>query len=169
MEPHTRAKHEILRRYLEAWSAILSLGGFPTIAYVDGFAGPGIYENGEDGSPIIAIKAALKHQAKITAELRFLFVEQKKDRAARLQECVDALQLPTSFKTRVAGEMNFEAGFRRHLLDPYRARDKPVPPTFAFIDPFGWTGVPFTLAKERSAAIRASPPTMSGARSRPPT
>lgn len=43
LEPHTRAKHEILRRYLEAWTAILSLGKFPTIAYVDGFAGPGAY------------------------------------------------------------------------------------------------------------------------------
>ena len=53
LEPHTRAKHEILRRYLEAWSAILSLGGFKTIAYVDGFAGPGLYDNGEDGSPSI--------------------------------------------------------------------------------------------------------------------
>jgi three-Cys-motif partner protein len=68
LEPHTRAKHEILRRYLEAWSAILSLGGFPTIAYVDGFAGPGAYDNGEDGSPIIALKSALTHQMRIKAE-----------------------------------------------------------------------------------------------------
>lgn len=35
LDPHTRAKHEILRRYLEAWTPILSLGGFPTIAYVE--------------------------------------------------------------------------------------------------------------------------------------
>ena len=38
MEPHTRAKHELLGRYLDAWTAILSLGNFPAIAYVDGFA-----------------------------------------------------------------------------------------------------------------------------------
>lgn len=50
LDPHTRAKHEILRRYLEAWTPILSIGGFPKIAYVDGFAGPGMYEGGQDGS-----------------------------------------------------------------------------------------------------------------------
>ena len=35
LEPHTRAKHAILRRYLQAWTPILSLGGFPQIAYID--------------------------------------------------------------------------------------------------------------------------------------
>ena len=43
LEPHTRAKHEILKRYLQAWVPILSLGRFPKVLYVDGFAGPGIY------------------------------------------------------------------------------------------------------------------------------
>lgn len=148
LEPHTRAKHEILRRYLEAWTAILSLGGFPTIAYVDGFAGPGVYDSGEDGSPIIALKAALKHQARISAELRFLFVEHDKKRAAQLKECVAAQTLPASFKVRIAEGMTFEQGFRTRLLEPYRAAKKPLPPTFAFIDPFGWTGVPFQLVKE---------------------
>jgi three-Cys-motif partner protein len=148
LEPHTRAKHEILRRYLEAWTPILSLGGFPTIVYVDGFAGPGIYDNGEDGSPIIALKAALKHQTRISAELRFLFIEHDKKRAAQLKECVAAQTVPANFKVQVAGGMTFEQGFRTHLLDPYRAAKKTLPPTFAFVDPFGWTGVPFQLVKE---------------------
>jgi three-Cys-motif partner protein len=148
LEPHTRAKHEILRRYLEAWTAILGLGGFPTIAYVDGFAGPGVYDNGEDGSPIIALKAALKHQARISSELRFLFIEHDKKRAAQLNECVSTLALPANFKVRVAEGMTFAEGFRAHLLDRYREANKPLPPTFAFIDPFGWTGVPFTVVKE---------------------
>ena len=55
LEPHTRAKHAILKRYLQAWTPTLSLGGFPQIAYIDGFAGPGKYSKGEDGSPVIAL------------------------------------------------------------------------------------------------------------------
>lgn len=148
LEPHTHAKHEILRRYLEAWTAILSLGGFPTIAYVDGFAGPGVYDEGEDGSPIIALKAALKHQARISGELRFLFIEHDKKRATQLRECVSSQTLPANFKVRIVEDMTFEQGFRTRLLEPYRAAQKPLPPTFAFIDPFGWTGVPFQLVKE---------------------
>jgi three-Cys-motif partner protein len=148
LDAHTRAKHEILRRYLEAWTAILGLGGFRTIVYVDGFAGPGIYDNGEDGSPIIALKAALRHQARISAELRFLFIEHDRKRAAQLDACVSALVLPDRFKVRIVEGMTFEQGFRAHLLERYRSAQKPLPPTFAFIDPFGWTGVPFALVKE---------------------
>jgi hypothetical protein len=55
LEPHTRAKHEILRRYLQAWIPILTQGGFKNILYIDGFAGPGRYAGGEDGSPVIAV------------------------------------------------------------------------------------------------------------------
>ena len=148
LDPHTRAKHEILRRYLEAWTPILSLGGFPTIAYVDGFAGPGEYSGGADGSPIIALKAALQHQARIKANVDFLFIEKGEDRARRLEELVAGLHLPANFRTRVAGGQTFEEGFRENLIDFYKKQRKGMPPTFAFIDPFGWTGVPFHLIKE---------------------
>lgn len=152
IEPHTQAKHEILDRYLQAWTAILSLGRFPAIAYVDGFAGPGVYEQGQIGSPIIALNAALEqqrlHPAMANTKLIFLFIEQKPDRAERLQENVDTLVLPPNFRVKVVGGTSFEQGFREHLLNFYRSRKQPLPPTFAFIDPFGWTGVPFSLVKE---------------------
>jgi three-Cys-motif partner protein len=51
LEPHTRAKHEILKRYLQAWMIILSQGRFPEILYIDGFAGPGEYEGGKPDLP----------------------------------------------------------------------------------------------------------------------
>ncbi len=31
------------------------------------------------------------------------------------------------------------------LIEFYSSRHRPLPPTFAFVDPFGWTGVPFSL------------------------
>ncbi len=115
IEPHTQAKHEILDRYLQAWTAILSLGRFPAIAYVDGFAGPGVYEKGQIGSPIIALNAALEqqrqHPAMANTKLIFLFIEQKTDRAERLQENVDELQLPSNFRVKVVGGTSFEQGF----------------------------------------------------------
>jgi three-Cys-motif partner protein len=152
IEPHTQAKHEILGRYLQAWTAILSLGKFSTIAYVDGFAGPGVYEKGELGSPIIALNAALEqqrqHPAMASTTLLFLFIEQKKDRAERLQENVKGLELPQNFHVKVVGGTSFEQGFRDILMNWFLKQKKPLPPTFAFIDPFGWTGVPFNLVKE---------------------
>ena len=59
-EPHTLAKHAVLRNYLEAWFPILGRWNGRVI-YYDGFAGPGRYEGGEQGSPIVAIEVAMGH------------------------------------------------------------------------------------------------------------
>jgi three-Cys-motif partner protein len=144
LEPHTRAKHEILRRYLQAWTAILAHGGFRRFVYIDGFAGPGRYEGGEDGSPIIALKAALAHRDKIDATVVFLFVERDARRAKLLNECIHALSLPSNFRVKVA-ETTFEEALKR-LMQFYQAKGG-FPPTFAFIDPFGWQGAPFSAVR----------------------
>src|SRR5215469_13110304 len=66
IEPHTSAKHDILRKYLDAWLPILGKFNQKTV-YIDGFSGPGEYRDGEPGSPIIALEAASCHQAKLAA------------------------------------------------------------------------------------------------------
>ena len=144
LEPHTRAKHEIIKRYLQAWIPILSLGKFPKVLYADGFAGPGIYFGGEPGSPIIALRAARDQRVPIKAEISFLFIEQKAARAKMLEKqiAVEAPSLPANIRFRVRNE-SFEAAFGR-ILEAYETRGKRLPPTFAFIDPFGWD-VPFSM------------------------
>ncbi len=147
LEPHTRAKHEILKRYLQAWVPILSLGRFPKVLYVDGFAGPGIDSGGEPGSPIIALRAARDQQVPITAQIRFLFIEKIADRAEMLEKQIaaEAPTFPTNFRVRVMND-TFEAAFGR-VLELYKAQGQRLPPTFAFIDPFGWD-VPFAMVAE---------------------
>ena len=147
LDPHTRAKHEILKRYLQAWTPILTQGGFRELLYVDGFAGPGRYSRGEDGSPVIALRSALGHHARIAATVRFLFIEKDEERARILQEIVDDTSLPDNFRVEVRGGQTFEAAFGP-ILQSYRGRGGPPPPTFAFIDPFGWSGVPFSIVRE---------------------
>ena len=112
LEPHTRAKHEILERYLQAWVPILSLGRFPKVLYVDGFAGPGIYSGGEPGSPIIALRAARDQRVSITAEISFLFIEKKADRAGMLDEQIaaEAPAMPPNFQIEVKND-TFESAF----------------------------------------------------------
>ena len=52
LEPHTAKKREILSRYFQAWLPILARWN-SRVLYIDGFAGPGEYSKGEDGSPVI--------------------------------------------------------------------------------------------------------------------
>ena len=146
LEPHTRAKHEILKRYLQAWMVILSQGHFPEILYVDGFAGPGRYEGGEAGSPIIALDTAMGFKPPLTARIHFLFVEERTDRADYLRQQVALRTLPANFSVIVEGGITFETAFNNRYSS--YVRQGRLIPTFAFIDPFGWTGAPFSLVKQ---------------------
>lgn len=146
LEPHTKAKHEILKRYLRAWTPILAQGGFPQILYIDGFAGPGRYEGGEEGSPVIALNAALAHRDRITGEMLFQFIEKDSDRAAMLRRVLDEIPKPSNFKIRIS-TATFEES-TREILEYCKSRGRALPPTFAFVDPFGWTGIPFSLLRD---------------------
>lgn len=146
LEAHTRAKHAILKRYLEAWMVILSQGRFPEILYIDGFAGPGEYEGREPGSPMIALDTALAFRPPLKAKLHFLFVEERTDRAEHLRQLVAARDLPGNVSVIVEGGITFEAAFAARYAT-YQRQGR-LMPTFAFIDPFGWTGAPFSVVEK---------------------
>src|SRR2546427_2394378 len=85
IDPHTKAKHFILRAYLGGWFPILSKW-HGRIVYIDGFAGPGRYKGGEEGSPLIAIRTAAGHVLPLAQEIVFLFIEARPDRKAHLEQ-----------------------------------------------------------------------------------
>jgi len=142
IEAHTSAKHRILRKYLDAWLPILGTYN-KRIVYLDGFAGPGRYTGGEPGSPIVALEAAVTHQAKPPGELVFLFIEKSTDRADRLESEIAKLKLPLSFRVKV--ERGNFADKLGETLDELDGTSGPIAPTFALIDPFGFSGIPYTL------------------------
>jgi three-Cys-motif partner protein len=153
MEPHTKGKHIVLRSYLDAWLPIMSHGarfrsamGKGRLVLVDGFAGPGRYSMGEDGSPLVMLKAFLEHTQRhlISADLLYLFIEERRDRIEYLREEVAALHLPAQVDVHFE-EGRFEDVFTG-LLDNIESSGAQLAPTFAFIDPFGYTGNPMDLA-----------------------
>ncbi len=89
-DEHTLAKHQILRAYLEAWIPIMSRWN-DRLLLIDGFAGPGRYDGGEEGSPLIMLRTLLNHRNFVTnrrTTFSFLFIEQdhdqRRDRATGL-------------------------------------------------------------------------------------
>lgn len=89
IEPHTAAKHDILRRYLQAWIPILG-STHDRIVYIDAFARPGTYKGGADGSPLIALKSAISQARHIKSGMFFCFVESD----ARLRKTSSAASRP---------------------------------------------------------------------------
>jgi three-Cys-motif partner protein len=144
LDEHSKAKHLILRSYLSAWLPIMSKYN-SRLVLVDGFAGPGRYTTGEDGSPLVMLKAFLEHNHRqlITAELVYLFIEEREDRAAHLLEEINELELPASVKWEVISG-NFEQIFGSQIK-LLQEQEQQLAPTFAFIDPFGYTDAPMDL------------------------
>jgi three-Cys-motif partner protein len=146
IEPHTQIKHEILRRYLGAWFGILGQR-IPRIMYLDGFCGPGRYVGGEDGSPIIALKEAMKHNTLLkNSEVVFFFIDINSDRIEHLKQEISLLSIPTNFRLIVeTGEFQCIV---KQVFDQARRVNTNLAPTFAFIDPFGFKGLSFDLVRQ---------------------
>jgi three-Cys-motif partner protein len=144
LEPHTAAKHAILKRYLQAWLPIMARYN-DRIIYLDGFAGPGEYAGGEPGSPIIALTAAIDQPAIVQREVVFLFVEEKQERLTNLRGSIANLTIPERFK--VDARLGNCAAVLGEILDRLDHAGSTLAPTFAFLDPFGFSDTPMTLVK----------------------
>lgn len=88
LEPHTEVKHHVYDGYLDAWLPII-LQGFGSATYAEGFAGPGVYTDGEPGSPIRALRrlrnARQDHGSAVAAaQVRFVLIERRRDRVDSL-------------------------------------------------------------------------------------
>ena len=149
IEPHTEAKLAILSAYLRAWFPILSLGGFPRVVYIDGFAGPGRYEGGQDGSPILALKVLAAQRLKLNSDFEFHFVELDTNRAATLKANIEALRsdggLPARSEIHIHEGKSFEEAYESAIRSRLAQCSAPA---FALIDPFGWTGIPMRIVAE---------------------
>ncbi|WP_202796353.1 MULTISPECIES: three-Cys-motif partner protein TcmP [unclassified Pseudonocardia] len=152
LKPHTSAKHDLLTGYLKGWFPILSRWN-DRIVFLDGFAGPGVYKNGEPGSPTKALEVLLSHRhlpAMTNKTFVFLFNEAEPDRHESLnavvQEFIASHQpWPPNIKVQVAGDSfeNVAEGILAHLDEQKRN----LAPTFAFVDPFGLKGLPMDLLR----------------------
>ncbi len=147
-DPHTAAKHEILRGYLMAWFPILS-NGFSThgITYVDAFAGPGEYTCGSEGSPLIALRQALRHEVVSTgSRVSLVLIEEDVRRLDHLNALL-ARTFPTASRPKNVRVFS-HPGDCRALLGPAlseaKAWDAPM-----FVNLDGWgTDTPYAVLRQ---------------------
>lgn len=146
LDPHTLGKHSVLRNYLNAWFPILGQKN-QRILIIDGFAGPGQYQGGEDGSPMIALKALADHRAqnKISSEVVFMFIEENQERAKHLEKLTSSsnLCLPPKCSINVINGVFDET--MTQALDQLDAQATRFDPAFVMLDPFGVSGTPMSV------------------------
>ena len=153
-DPHTLAKHRLLRDYLTAWLPTLLHGGFPGVTYAEGFGGPGIYRGGEPGSPVIALRAFLG-QRSLLAEGRtvdMVLAEQDSRRLAELRRQMSR-ELADSSPPPAGISIQYAHGDHAVVLLPALERIGAMRrPIFAFLDSYGGPDVPLDLARQIAAA-----------------
>ncbi|MGZ3100141.1 three-Cys-motif partner protein TcmP [Streptomyces sp. H72] len=149
LDPHTKAKHDLLKHYLGGWFPVLSSYN-GRILFLDGFAGPGRYQSGEPGSPLIALETLLNHShfSNMKCEFLFFFCEAKRDRYESLTEQVAGFKeanqpWPENVKVQLIHSEFSETA--TSLIEYLRTQKKRLAPTFAFVDPFGFSGLPMQL------------------------
>jgi three-Cys-motif partner protein len=154
-DPHTLVKHAILREYLNRWFPILTrqarkVSTNREILYVDGFAGPGEYEGGEPGSPVIAMQAAMQHQVKFPVPVTMLFIELDRERFDHLQTVIAPLleQAASSQNIHAVKPQRGDCDkVLNEVLDDFARRRIAFGPALAFLDQFGYGEVPMALIR----------------------
>ena len=131
----------VLRAYMDAWLPII-LSKFERAMFVDAFAGPGEYKNGELGSPVIALNALAEHSSQnmMTGQMDYVFIEESTDRFVHLEAVIDRQRRKGSIPSicRITRFNNTFAHVLPKLIDSISL--DPIP-TFVMIDPFGISGV----------------------------
>ncbi|WP_020572388.1 three-Cys-motif partner protein TcmP [Parafrankia discariae] len=145
-DPHTAAKHDLLRRYLQAWYPII-FSGRERAAYVEGFAGPGVYLDDLPGSPIVALDVFLDSPTLMRGgRLEVVLLEAHTGRFAELRRRIDtrltergrpAALVPTIRR----GKCGHDLLPLLHELGVFGSA------AFVFLDSFGGPDVPHDLVR----------------------
>ncbi len=131
--PWSVIKDQVLRSYLTAYLPKVNRLGRP-ILIVDGFAGPGKFEDGSEGSPLI-ICALAEQYAK--GKYRAFFINKDRDHHEKLKSTLAEQALVEPAANPILGDtVALLPSLRQNI------RDHTV---FLYLDPFGPTGSPFSL------------------------
>ncbi|RDD88498.1 hypothetical protein DVZ84_14250 [Streptomyces parvulus] len=121
-------KHEILKRYVKPFAAKVGKwapGG--RVVYLDGYAGPGRYEDGTPGSPALILDSAADVAS--IRQLDCYFIERRPADFRRLNQLVTEARESGLTTEALKGKVEKHLGY---VLE--QAKGSPL---LAFIDPFG--------------------------------
>ncbi len=113
--------------------------------YIDGFCGPGRYKCGEPGSPLVVLNLAANHIKTLSGDMVFWFIDERSDRVDHLKSELNKASLPSNFKVKIdTGRFHEKL---QTVLDEQESQGVRLAPTFIFVDPFGFSGVPYSLVR----------------------
>lgn len=132
-------KTEIVTKYFAAWSMVLG-SRFEKIGYIDLYAGPGVYDDGTESTPIIILKKIID-----SPKLRDKFVvylnDKNLDNYEKLCQNISSLEGISSLAYKPVIK-NDEVNY--HTPEKFAFSKIPC---FIFLDPAGYNGLSLELIK----------------------
>ncbi|MFD8630701.1 three-Cys-motif partner protein TcmP [Streptomyces sp. NPDC059533] len=147
-DPHTAAKHDLLKKYLAAWAPIL-LSRHEMATYAEGFSGPGVYKEGQPGSPVIAHEVFAGALHRYPKRLRMFLMERDARRVEELRrQMVRAQERQSSYVNQRLSVHIDEGEFHPALLQRLRTSGALGHPLFVLLDSYGGPDIPYSLLKD---------------------
>ena len=149
-KPHSKAKIELLKKYLIPWIRKVVLGTGMNCLICDTFAGEGIYSDGTYGSPFVMIEEALDflHQGlKTTSIVLLAFVEADKNNYNALKTNLEnrfGIAFEENRFNKIPNEnMKIMISNSTHHDFIYSLSNEVdfLVPSLFFVDPFGFKGI----------------------------
>lgn len=154
IEPHSLAKHRILKEYVERYIAILMSNRkreYMHLTIIDGFAGGGVYKIPNtnelaDGSPFVIVNAANRAVSSLTegrtkppkVDINYIFCEKKIENFSTLQS------LLTEREIERYPVLTLHGAFEEHLdsiISRIKARKGRVHRAIFILDQYGYSAV----------------------------
>lgn len=144
-QDHSQIKAAIVADYFWAWASVMIgvQNRFPgktkALAYIDLFSGPGKYRDGTESTPLMIMRLAVS-KPELCDRLITVFNDKSEKNSLALDAAIK--ELPgierLKYKTQIfTGEVN------EGVVKQLEARR--LPPTFLFVDPFGYKGLSLRL------------------------
>lgn len=143
MLDHSKAKVELLRKYLEKYLNIIANNGFTKrIDIFDLFCGEGMYEKGGSGSPIEILNALrelhLNNKAKIKniPKVNLFFNDRSQEKIEKLKKII----IENELHDKTHGDLYFRNKDYKDIVDPLAKYTQKLnnEKAFIFIDPYGY-------------------------------
>lgn len=135
----SRIKTNISTNYFFAWAGIITRKTRSNrVAYIDLYAGPGRYIDGTKSSPLLVLDRAIA-DPRMRDMLVTVFNDGAPSHTESLEQAIKALPRIDTLKYAprvITGEVG------SHLV---ASLEKPLVPSFAFIDPYGYKGLSLRL------------------------
>lgn len=132
-------KTEIVSKYFDAWSAILSKR-FSKIGYIDLYAGPGIYEDGSMSTPIIILQKIINSPS-LRSKVVVYLNDKDYNNYIKLQSNITNMAAVSSLTYQPLITNN------EITYDTPKSFNYSKIPCFCFIDPAGYSGLSLELLK----------------------